>query len=292
MSQIRDAQANGLEGTSAVLSAMSSRLDQLAAIAANRMTKSLHSAADYREDFRQDAALAMFEALPRFQGQSTDSFYGFMWTTVESVLKDKVRAARNQGVDEDATKVFAAMMERADNNVYLAEKFAQTVPPKGKRLSADRAEAARLAWQGARSLDAPTSVTHNSNGHQTIADDLESTYGIPEDLVTSEDISAEERREKHAVVNAILDVMSENQSNALRHSYGIGGVRCYGTGDSGDLEGLAAELGLSVIQVRDARTKGHKAFAKRFIKAMARTAEEAQAMEQAAASNLGRGGRK
>ncbi|AUG87306.1 RNA polymerase sigma factor [Streptomyces phage Rowa] len=299
---IRDAQANGLEGTSAVLSAMEGRIGKLADAAARRMSQNGLSFEDYREDFRQDAALAMFEALPRFNGDTVDSFFGFMWTTIEDVLKDKVRDARNQGADKDALKVFASMLEKADGDLFLAEKFAQTVPPKGRRLSADRAQAARLSWQGAISIDTPAvringvSAGSASQGEYEAAynwsENLASSLGIPEDLITPEDITAEENRQKHAIVNAILDAMGENQARALRHSYGIGGVSCYGTGDAGDLEGLAAELGLTPIQARDARTKGHKAFAKRYIKAVAKDDVEAKEMAEAAAANLGRGGRK
>lgn len=292
---IRDAQNNGLEGTSAVLSAMGSRLDMLASAAAKRLTANGLNFYDHVEDFRQDAALAMFEALPRFTGADVDTFLAFMWSTVENVLKDKVREHRNQGADEDAVKVFASMLERADGDVFLAEKFAQTIPPKGRRLSADRAQAARLAWMGALSLDMPARVTEGPwDGDQlgSVVENLASDLGVPEDLITPEDISSEERRQKHAVVTAILDVMTPNQANALRYSYGINGFPTYGTGDSGDLEGLARAMAVTTIQARDARTKGHKSFAKRYIKAVARTKGEAFTLTEAAARNLGRGGRK
>lgn len=301
LGQIRDAQNNGLSGTSAVLEAMNGRLDKLADAAARRMFTNGYRFEEHREDFRQDAALAMFEALPRFSGDTVDGFFGFMWATVEGVLLDKVRSMRNQGADADAIKVFASMLEKADGDVFLAEKFAQTVPPKGRRLSADRAEAARLAWQGTASLDLPAignadqlhySVSGGGSNTGTVGEALADSMGLPEDLLTADDITSEERRQKHAVVNAILDSMSANQAAALRHSYGIGGVECFGTGDAGDLPGLAAKLGLEVIQARDARVKGHKSFAKRYIKAVATSEDEAKELEAAAAINLGRGGRK
>ncbi|MCF3174769.1 hypothetical protein IPZ61_15735 [Streptomyces sioyaensis] len=299
---IADAQNNGLEGTSAVLEAMTGRIEKLADAAARRMASNGLRFEDFREDYRQDAAVAMFEALPRFNGDSVDTFYGFMWGTIENALKDKVRESRNQGADEDALKVFASMLERADGDVYLAEKFAQTVPPKGRRLSADRAEAARLAWQGAASLDAPATVVNGPTAGSVSQGDYEASYsladalatsmGVPEDLITAEDITSEERRQKHAIVNSILASMSTNQANALRLSYGIGGAQCFGTGDAGDLPGLAAALGLDIIPARDARVKGHKSFAKRYIKAVATSEAEEKELTEAAAINLGRGGRK
>ncbi|WP_328546770.1 sigma factor [Streptomyces platensis] len=292
---IADAQTNGLEGTSAVLDAMTGRMEKLADAAARRMSQNGHRFEDFREDFRQDAALAMFEALPRFDGSTVDAFFAFMWSTIENVLKDKVREARNQGADEDALKVFASMLEKADGDVYLAEKFAQTVPPKGRRLSADRAQAARMSWQGALSLDYPASAADGPwDGPQVapLVEQTATTFGVPEDLITPEDITSEERRQKHAIVNAILDAMSANQADALRYSYGIGGVETFGTGDAGDLPGLAAKLGLDIIPARDARVKGHKSFAKRYIKAVAKSEAEAKELTEAAAINLGRGGRK
>jgi hypothetical protein len=296
---IADAQKNGLEGTSAVLEAMTGRMEKLADAAARRMSLNGLRFEDYRDDFRQDAALAMFEALPRFDGSTVDAFYAFMWSTIENVLKDKVRESRNQGADEDALKVFASMLERADGDLFLAEKFAQTVPPKGRRLSADRAQAARLSWQGTTSMDAQPrehlwgeATADAWQGLRTIAESLTSELGIPEDLITAADLTKEDNRVKHALVWSILDTMSANQANALRHSYGIGDVRCYGTGDAGDLDGLAAELGLTSLQARDARTKGHKAFAKRYIKAVATSEAHEKELTESAAINLGRGGRK
>ncbi|MFE3409425.1 hypothetical protein ACFXMT_14145 [Streptomyces mirabilis] len=300
--QIRDAQANGLAGTSAVLEAMTGRIEALADAAARRMALNGMRFDDFREDFRQDAALAMFEALPRYVGDDVDGFFGFMWGTIEAALRDKVREARNQGADEDALKVFASMLEKADRDLHLAEKFAQTVPPKGRRLSADRARAARIAWQGTASLDAPTTVIDGPsagsvsqgdyNASYSVADSLASALGVPEELITPEDLNSEERRVKHAVVNGILDVMGEAQRVVLCHSFGIREATCYGHGDTGNDEGLAAEIGSTVVKVRDARTKGLKAFAKRYVKAVARTDAEALALTAAAAENLSRGGRK
>jgi hypothetical protein len=301
LDQIRDAQLNGFAGLEAVNSAMTGRIAKLAEAAARRIDPSAGAwYRENREDFRQDGALAMFEALPRFDGDTVDAFYAFMWSTIENTLKDKVREERNGGADADAVKIFGAMVEKADGDVYLAEKFAQTLPPKGRRLGADRAQAARLAWQGAASLDAPPAKEHYTGVAQMgdyaalpcLGEQLASSLGIPEDLLTADDMTAEENRVKHAMVWAILDSMSANQANALRHSYGIGGAQCFGTGIDGDLLGLAAFLGVEMTQARDARTKGHKAFAKRYIKAAARSEEEAKELTEAAAINLGHGGRK
>ncbi|WP_333731743.1 hypothetical protein [Streptomyces sp. IBSBF 3010] len=293
---IRDAQANGLEGTSAVLEAMTGRIEKLSDAAARRMTTNGMSFEDCREDFRQDAAVALFEALPRFEGDSVDVFYGFMWRTIEDRLKDKVREARNQGADEDAVKVFASMLERADGDVYLAEKFAQTVPPKGRRLSADRAQAARMSWQGTLALDYRPNITDEPKVYDKtvngMADALASSLGIPEDLITADDLTSEERRQKHAIVNAILDSLSPQQRSVIVHSFGIGGASEFGYGDASDNEGMAALLGMVAKHIPPARSKGMRNFAAKYIKAVAKTDEEAQELADAAAANLTNGGRK
>src|SRR5690606_18564923 len=154
--------------------ATESRVTALAAKAAQRMAPHGGArAADYRDEFAQVGRVAVWEAIERFTDTSVDAFMRYVYSTVENRLKDAVRSERNgaAGADENAVKIFAAMLEAADGDVYEAAKLCQTIPPKGKRLSADRAEAARMAWQGAVSLDkATTSGGPDSDG--TLADTL------------------------------------------------------------------------------------------------------------------------
>jgi hypothetical protein len=150
LAQIRAAQANDLTALAAVISYMDERVSRLAAQASRRLD------GDHREDFEQDAREALFLALPRAEGDDVDRVIGFLYASMSEALKDKVRAARYQGVDKDAVKVFMSVMEEAEGDAYKAEQLAQTVPAKGLRLSADRAQAARLAWQGAVSIDKQT----------------------------------------------------------------------------------------------------------------------------------------
>ncbi|MFC9191416.1 sigma-70 family RNA polymerase sigma factor [Streptomyces cyaneofuscatus] len=297
--QVYAAQANDLGAIGAVLDAMQGRINSLADIAARRMTENGMRFDEHRDDLRQDAALAMFEALPRFVGNDVDTFFGFMWSTIEETLKDKVRAIRNPGVDKDAVKVFAAMLEKAGGDLYVAEKFAQTVPPKGRRLSADRAAAARMTWVGPKSLDAPARSTLYSYEDdsqvactRSLEAELAATLGVPDDLVTSADLSAEERREKIAMVNGILDTLSPQQRAVVRHSFGIGGDTCYGYGDESDNEGMAAELGMKPAHVPPARTKGMRNFAAKWIEATAYDDEEAAMLTAVAQQRLTNGGRK
>ncbi|MFJ4960964.1 hypothetical protein ACIP6P_00595 [Streptomyces sp. NPDC088729] len=297
--QVYAAQANDLGATGTVLDAMQGRINSLAEMAARRMAQNGARFDEHRDDLRQDAALAMFEALPRFVGTNVDTFFGFMWSTIEETLKDKVRQIRNPGADKDAVKVFGAMLEKAGGDVYLAEKFAQNVPPKGRRLSADRAQAARLSWQGSASLDAPKYATwydyeteSQEVSQRPLVLEVADALGVPDDLVTSADLSAEERREKIAMVNGILDTLSPQQRAVVRHSFGIGGDTCYGYGDESDNEGMAAELGMKPAHVPPARTKGMRNFAAKWIEATAYDDAEAEELTAVAQHRLTNGGRK
>ncbi|MDX3551017.1 hypothetical protein PV729_04390 [Streptomyces europaeiscabiei] len=153
LEQIQAAQANDLGGISAVLDAMDSRLTRLASRTAGRLATNPARYADYAEDFRQDAAVSLFEHLPRWEGDSVDDFMAFVYRCVQTDLDQRLYAERNPGIDRNALSVFKDMVGRASGDLALAEQMAQTVPPVGTRLSAERAHAARLSWQGATALD-------------------------------------------------------------------------------------------------------------------------------------------
>jgi RNA polymerase sigma factor (sigma-70 family) len=292
---IKAAQNNDLTATGQVIAATESRITKLAGKAARRMATNGDRFAEYAEEFEQVGRIAVWESLSRFTGDTVDSFFAFMYATVENKLMDSVREERNgaTGADHDAVKVFASMLPMADGDVYLAEKLAQTVPPKGRRLSADRANAARMAWQGADSLDAPAPVAEGHGEgdiYGTLGETLSNTYGVPEDLITTDDLNKEDRRVKHALVNGILDSMGDGQRHVIRASFGIDPVPLYGYGANHNDDELAADMGTTVLKVRDARTKGLKSFAKRYVKAVATTPERAEEMTAAAAKNLTRQG--
>jgi RNA polymerase sigma factor (sigma-70 family) len=385
---IRAAQDNDLDAVAQVIKATESRIDVLARKAANRMAP--HGGPrfyDWADEFAQVGRVAVWDLLKRFTDSTAEAFFKLTYTTVENKLKDAVRAERNgnAGADENAVKVFAAMLEAADGDVYEAAKLAQTLPPKGKRLSADRAEAARMAWQGAVSLDKANTETEDPDQNGTLAglltyedpeldgeirpkvgrgalieaahvleryvrlpldpearvcvldalelaamgettpadvDALEDALTVPTDpterryvldamgilrsavstasegaltadLRDVRDDRMAESSHKHERVNACLDSMGQAQRDVLRHSFGIKGATDFGWGDSGDLEGLCAYLGMTSQNVRAHRAKGRKAFAKRYAAAVSLTDPEyAQALTEAAAAILTNAGRK
>ncbi|MEV7670975.1 hypothetical protein [Streptomyces sp. NPDC088752] len=284
LSTVRAAQANDLEATTTVIEATASRIGVLARKAARRMAESGPRHDDYRDEFEQMGRIAVWEALTRFDENVTTDFLGFAYTTVETMLLNATRAERNQGVDADAAKTFLSMLDRAGGDPFLAEKLCQTVPPAGRRLSADRAHAARLAYQGADSLDAPASGAEDTDEPWEPGT---STYGVPDDLVTADDVSREAERVKRCLVHGLLDTMGEGQAYVLRGTFGIEPVPFYGnTAD----EELAADMGTTAKAVREARSKGLKAFGKRWITTTAQTPEEAEELTAAMAARLTRKG--
>ncbi|MGW5639614.1 hypothetical protein [Streptomyces sp. NPDC003832] len=168
LAQLRAAQNNDLAGISAVLTELDSRINRLAAQAARRI------AGASAEDFAQDAREALFLALPRVAGDSVDTAIGFLYTSMADALKDKVRAERYQGADKDAVKVFMAALGEADGDAHKAEQIIRDLP-KGQRLSVDRAQAARLAWQGVTSLDKP-----HGEGDLSLAETLADEAAVAE----------------------------------------------------------------------------------------------------------------
>jgi DNA-directed RNA polymerase specialized sigma24 family protein len=262
--QIRAAQNSDLTATEAVVAAMESRIQSTAASEARRMKRDM---AYYTDEFAQEARIAVWEALPRFVGETVDEFFAFMHTTLKGVVKEAASDDRNAGCDRDSLKVFAAWVKRCDGDVTLAEKMCQTVPPEGgRRLGRDRAHAARLAWQNVASLDAVLNADDDSSTDVSFANMLASSIGIPEEFLTSGDLSAEDKRQNIAMVHAVLDSMGTLEATVLRGNFGIGGAALFGyeRGNNQDAE-FAAAIGKTDKQVATARAKGFMSFAKRYI---------------------------
>jgi hypothetical protein len=371
IAQIRAAQDSSVDldahlaGVTAVLAEMDERISRLAAQASRRIDGNL------REDFEQDAREALFIALPRFdmdkvKGDPVDGFFGFLYTTIADALKDRVREQRYTGVDKDAVKTFMSVLGDAEGDPYKAAKLA-TELPKGSRLSADRADAARLAWQGAVSIDKgnddenegasladtlavvdetpkvqpkvgtgaalealavlhryttarevlrslpkasgdveaiedAVKVPRDENERRYVLDAIAilrsyvstATDGdLAEELRDTADERKDERAAKIGTVHTILGEMrSTVQADAIRHSFGISDFMCFGTGDTGDLDGMADAMGIDKSKAQDARSRGLKSFVKRWIAKMARSEAHAVELAEAAARELGRGGRK
>lgn len=171
MDDIRAAQNSDLAATTLVIQATESRVSGLANKAAHRMAATGDRLESYREEFAQIGRIAVWDALARFTGDTVDNFFGYIYATVEATLMDAAREERNgaAGADKDAVKTFGAVLrDQAQGDVYLAERLVQELPT-GKRLGADRANAARMAWQGSASLDAPAAGTESFTLGESLA---------------------------------------------------------------------------------------------------------------------------
>ncbi|QPB09721.1 RNA polymerase sigma factor [Streptomyces phage Shaeky] len=253
---IKAAQSNDLGAITEVVKATEGRVSAIA--------YKLGASIDQRDEFEQIGRIAVWEALPRWTGETVDSFYAFMFKTVDSKIRDAARSERNQGAtgaDHDALKTFAAMLREANGDLDVAEQLAQTLPPKGRRLSADRANAARMAWEGPVSLDMPSG---DDDGF-TLADTLTADYGVPDDLVEAADRTRADRDKKIKTVRAVLDSMGAKGSHILKATYGIDPVPCLGSGADADVA-LAEELHTTPVSVRNLRSQAHKSFETRYSK--------------------------
>ncbi|MER8014250.1 hypothetical protein ACIQ7S_03660 [Streptomyces griseoluteus] len=179
---LRAAQNNELDAVAQVITHLETRIDHLSRSAARRIAPRAGEAqARYSEEFAQHARVVAWEVLGRFTDSTVEAFELLAYTSMEAALRDAVRTERNggAGVSHDAMKVFAAMVEAAEGDTFEAAKLAQTLPPKGRRLSAERAEACRLAWQGPVSLDMPT-TSGDATDNATLADFLAHNDPEPE----------------------------------------------------------------------------------------------------------------
>ncbi|SCF58250.1 RNA polymerase sigma factor, sigma-70 family [Streptomyces sp. Cmuel-A718b] len=180
-----------------------------------------HRHADYFAEFVQVGRIAVWESLERFQGETTDSFFAFAYRTAECNLRGAVRRELGLGTDDTATWIFTNMLNESDGDPAEAVKLAQTAPPAGRRLSADRAWAALRAYQGTEPLGE-----------------------IPQNAAPAPESRTSVR------VGVLLDALGPQQRAVLKMTYGIG--------DSGRMSTaeIAEELGIPRTAVASAKKKG------------------------------------
>jgi RNA polymerase sigma factor (sigma-70 family) len=258
--QIADAKGNDLEAVAAVVAATDERVVQLARRFARTSSGLDHELA---EDLAQVGRIAVWQAIGRFEGTDVAQFFAFIDRTLKTTLSDERRALSRPGVSQQALKDFEQALAQADGDPHEAVKLACSAEAMGKRkMSREHAHAARNAWEGALWADAPAgseAKDPNNTGITTITEQIASTIGIPEDLLTSTDITSAKQAERRNLVHVTLAQLSERMSHVLRASFGIDPAAYYGPGEHD--EELAADMGLTSYQVQQARTKGYKRFA-------------------------------
>jgi len=171
LAQIQAAQSNDLAGIAAVVEHMQDRIDAMASSMAGKRAVAMNSRyTDFRDEYRQEATLALFEYLPRWTGGSVDDFRAFIYQSMTGVMREKFVHERNAGMPTTIMARFKAMVEAADGDLDRAEQMVQTEPEAGERMSAEGARAARLAWEGTISKEVGAS---EMQWHYDQTDDLD-----------------------------------------------------------------------------------------------------------------------
>jgi RNA polymerase sigma factor (sigma-70 family) len=259
--QITAAQNNDLTAVTAVIEATEERVLQLARRYA---TNGAHVDESLAEDLAQEGRLAVWQAIARFEGTDVAQFFTFIDRTVRGTLSNERRAQTRTGVNQQAVKDFETALVAAKGFPYDAERLACSAEVMGARkMSPEMAYAARLAWQGLDSLDRPilgSGGAYDSDRTATVGELIPSEIGIPEELMTTQDVETARQRATRDAVRATLARMGRNQAGVLQRDYGIGSVPYYGDEPARRDDEMAADMGMSVKQVQQARTFGRKRF--------------------------------
>lgn len=205
------AKAGDRDAAASVLMTLEARFRNLAARTAAQAIgdDKIGLRASYIEDFTQDAQLAAFECLMKCQDETLDGFRAYAYSTAAHTLAAAANNMKNGTNDDpDGKKLFGVLMvhfREADarhtmtttDYLTLAESAAQDLKflsafrggaYGGRRgsLSADRAHAARLAYQGTDSIYKPTAggeqrAANSGTQYQTVlADALAGPDSVPD----------------------------------------------------------------------------------------------------------------
>lgn len=260
---ITAAQAGDLTASTAVVEVTDPLIGMLAREAAGRIAGSEHSRrADLVEEFESIGRLAVWEHLGAWKGEA--KFTTFMYAAIRGAIADGARETVSPGADHMALKLFVRMLKIAGGDAILAETLCTTLPKAGERISKDRANAARLAFEGAKSLDAPSPYDPEASLGDALADTL-TEFDVPADLVTSDDLSGAQRKARRALVRAVLDTLSPLRREVLKARVGFEGYA--DDLDPTDVPEAVSPLvgGLPTQEaVTDAYRKGKAQFAARF----------------------------
>lgn len=272
---VRAAQDNDM----AALTRISEYIDGAVTRMASNVARSSGVGAD-ADDLAQEGRIAVWQALPKFRGDTVDEFVSFAYRTAKRAMLVTRQEENAPGLPEYAATVFSAMLTRTHGDHELARELAQTLPPKGQRLSK---EAAWSAYAAFNTEVVPEGSTYdNDPGGWARLEWLYAAHGVPADLVTASDITKEAQRERAAIVHAVLNSMTDLMNEVLRGTYGIERP------EIADIDELADALGLDRASVRRARSKGHASFAKRYIGVVATSEAHAAQLTADAAAHRAR----
>ncbi|MGW2267283.1 sigma factor [Streptomyces koyangensis] len=209
------------------------------------------------EDLAQTGRIAVWQALEAFTGETPEAFMDYLSRILHRAMSDARRKETRPGVTTYTAMDFEKALALAAGDPFEAERIAVTDEMGDRKMTPDRAYAARLSWQGLDYLDRP--VSDDDGNTLTLAERIECETGMSAELVTAADIASYRRTVVRDQVHRTLGLLSDRQRFVLKAAHGISPVAEYRpVTDDAELE---ADSGLTHDQVRQARTKGSRRFA-------------------------------
>jgi RNA polymerase sigma factor (sigma-70 family) len=237
-----------------VMGSLTTRIRTLADNAARRAD------VDLADDLFQTGLTAVWGVLATYEVTTVDAFRAYMYRVAQISITHALTGERHQGVDRRAIEIFGYWVRQTGGDLDLAQRLSQESTDGGGRLGRDRAWAARQSWTTTPSLDAER-TNEREDSTYTLADLLISDLGIPDEFLTSDDLSKRERATRIALVRAVLDSMGSGSRDVLMMTYGVDPHGEYGS----DNEAIGSVLGKTSNQIKALRNAGHKAFATKYI---------------------------
>ncbi|MGX8904746.1 sigma factor [Streptomyces netropsis] len=212
------------------------------------------------EDLAQSGRIAVWQCIAKFTGDTPEAFMAYIGRHVDAAMLETLRMEVRSGAPPQAAKDFESALAIASGDPYEAERIAASAEMGARRMSAEYAYAARLAWLGLDYLD--RTVSHDGEP-LTLAMKLERETEIPAELITPADIASRRRTVIRDQVHRSLGMLSERQRHVLKAGFGITPVAKYRP--RVDDDELANDMGVSRYQVQQARTKGTKRFCELYL---------------------------
>lgn len=246
-------------GDSTAITAMVDMMeDRISYLSFRHATSSGRTDHQLKDDLAQEARIAVWQAIERFAGTTPGQWFAFAGSRAEGAISDARKAESRQGVSRPIAGDFERALALAEGDPYEAERLATTEEALGvRKMSPEMAYAARLSYMGLTYLDAPLPGYETEDG-MTLGESLVDRAGVPEDLLTSDDVASERSKETTRRVHATLDAMGEQQRIVLSALTGIRDVAEYGTAHDDE---LAADYGIPRKRVSVIRSKGKDRFA-------------------------------
>ncbi|MCF3119711.1 helix-turn-helix domain-containing protein [Streptomyces arenae] len=212
---------------------------------------------DLAEDLAQAGRIRLWESIQRFEGNSAREFMAYIDRALHSAMTEQRHEIKRPGVSAATAKDFERALTLASGDPYAAARIATTDEMGARKMSSGRAHAALLAWLGVDSLDRPAHEERYGSDI-TLGDVVAAVAEVPADLLDSRDYETTRRAVVREQVHRTLGLLGERHRHVLKAGHGISPVADYS--ERPDAE-LAADMGATAKQVKEARSKGAKRFA-------------------------------